>query len=37
MAATPKAQSIKENIDKLDFTKILKICSSKGAITGVNR
>ena len=37
LASTPKAWSIKEQIDKLDFIKILNFCSSKDTIKRMKR
>ena len=37
MDMTPKAQGTKEKIDKLDFIKIKKFCTSKDTIKKVRR
>ena len=34
---TPKAQTMKEKVNKLDFMKIFKNCASKDSISGVKR
>ena len=33
----PESQATKENIDKLDFTKIKNVCASKGTFKKVKR
>lgn len=36
-ATTPKAPSMKENIDKFDFVKIKNVCFVKGTIKNMRR